>query len=364
MSHQDPNSLLRDPLSQPNSAPDAEISSAITPGGKNGKSKKALDLVSIGEAMVELSCLGDMRFANTMNKSFGGDTFNTLIAAQRLGSKTAYVTRLGSDPFAYMLRDAMIKEGVNVNQTRISQTRTNPNKPQANESLSGAGQTGLYITSVGHDGERTFCYYRKNSAATALSPEDLNPDAITSAKVVFASGVTLAISESARQTVHRAFKIARDNNVTTALDINYRESLWKGVSHALDALNELLPLVDVILPSTPDDTQGLIGFSKPEQIIDYFLFKGVQVVAVKAGRDGCYIGYKKEVIHVPALVVQAVDTTGAGDAFNGGFLHGLACGFSLLESARIGVTAAGLKVTGRGTMEAMPYKDAVYSRVF
>lgn len=347
------NPLLRDPLSQeqllrnPLAGGIGQEPQASEIARPQPRSNGAVEIICIGEAMVELSCDGDVRTAKTLFKSFGGDTLNTAVAAQRLGSKTAYVTRLGQDPIASLLKDTISQEGID---TSLIKTM--------------AGQTGLYICSVDKSGQRSFQYYRKQSPATTLSPDDLNPNMIANAQIVFSSGITLAISDSARQTVKRAFEIARENNVMTALDINYRESLWKNPSQALDAYNDILPLVDVVLPSAPEDTKKLIGFWRPDQVVEYYRIKEVPLVVVKAGDDGCYIGFKKDIAHIPALPMQAVDTTGAGDAFNGGFLHGLATSCSLMDCGRLGVTTAGLKIMARGTIDAMPYKDSVYNRVF
>ena len=297
--------------------------------------------------MVELSCEGDIRYAKTFMKAYGGDAINTAVAARRLGSKASFITRLGDDAFAVVLKETMLKEGLEISGVRH-----------------GDGQTGVYFVAVDTDGEREFSYYRQNSAASHLGSDDINPKLIAEAKVVFASGVTLALSKNARQAVRKAFSIAREHGVTTAFDPNYRPNLWKSQEEALDALTEILPLVDVILPTSHDDTQDIVGFSRPEQVIDYFLFKGCKLVVAKVGQRGCYLGYQKHVEHVPAMTVKAVDTTGAGDAFNGGFLHGLATGQSLIDCARLANTTAGLKVLNRGTISAMPYRDAVYSRVF
>lgn len=297
--------------------------------------------------MLELSCEGDLRNARSFGRGFGGDTLNTAIAAARLGSSVGFVTRLGNDAFALGLQELLLKEGVQVSPTRASK-----------------GQTGLYFVAVDGEGEREFVYYRKDSAASHLAPDDISPELIKNAKIVFASGITLAISDSARQAVLKAFKIAREAGVMTAFDPNYRDRLWQREETAIDALNEILPLVDVFLPSFPEDTMHMIEFNRPEQVLDYFMFKGIKLVVVKAGAQGCWIGYKKEIQHIPAMPIKAVDTTGAGDAFNGAFLHGLAAEESLLNCARLGVTAAGLKVLNRGSANAMPHKDAVYNRAF
>ncbi len=297
--------------------------------------------------MLELSCEGDLRLARSFNRSFGGDTFNTAIAASRLGSPVTFITRFGNDPFAVGMQEMLMREGVSVSPNRA-----------------GKGSTGLYFVSVDSEGQREFIYYRKDSAASQLGPEDINADLIKSAKIVFSSGITMAISDSARKAVVKAFKIAREAGVMTAFDPNHREALWQSNERAVDALNEILPLVDVFMPSFPEDTMHMISFNRPDQALDYFLFKGIKLVVVKAGPQGCYIGYKREMQHIPAMPIRAIDTTAAGDAFNAAFLHGLAEEKSLVDCAKLGITAAGLKVLNRGSAAVMPAKEAVFSRAF
>jgi 2-dehydro-3-deoxygluconokinase len=309
--------------------------------------RRIIDIISIGEALLELSCEGDLKMARMFNRSFGGDTLNTAVAAARLGSSVSYITRLGNDAFALALQELILKEGIQLSPNRASK-----------------GSTGLYFVSVDNDAQREFVYYRANSAATRLGPDDISPDLIKSAKIVYASGITMAISESARKAVVKAFKLAREAGIMTAFDPNYREILWQSEERTVDAMNEILPYVDIFLPSFPEDTSLMISFNRPEQVLDYFLFKGIKLVVVKAGAQGCYIGYKKEVQHLPAIPIKAIDTTGAGDAFNGGFLHGIAQEESLINCAKLGITTASLKVLNRGSATAMPAKDAVYSRAF
>lgn len=297
--------------------------------------------------MLELSCEGELSLARAFSRGYGGDTFNTAVAAARLGSSVTFVTRLAQDVFALGLQEMLLKEGIQQSPNRAAK-----------------GSTGLYFVSVDNEGQRSFVYYRDTSAAKELSPNDILPGVIKKAKIVYASGITLAISDSARQATMKAFRLAREMGITTAFDPNYRGNLWHSEERAVDALNAILPLVDVFLPSFPQDTVSMINFNRPEQVLDYFLFRGVKLVVAKAGAQGCYIGFRKEIQHVPAPPIKAIDTTGAGDAFNGGFLHGLATEESLIQCARLGITTATLKVLNRGSAIAMPTREAVYSRAF
>jgi 2-dehydro-3-deoxygluconokinase len=293
--------------------------------------------------MVELSCTGRLTEAVDFKRSFGGDAFNTAVAAARLGSPVRFFTRLGKDPFAEGLRALMTHEGL-------------PTKPLKTI----PGYTGLYFAAVQPDGQREFVYYRQGSAASTLRTEDLPPSWMKEAKVVFATGVSLAISPSCRQTVLSVFQQARAQGIITAFDPNYRSRLWESPNDALDALNEILPYVDVILPSIPEDTRPVIGFDQPQKVIEYFWLKDVKLVVVKAGPDGCFLGYKKQVEYLPARSSRVVDTTGAGDAFNGGFLHGLLQQLPLTQCAQLGLITAALKLQQPGAMAGLPYRDEVY----
>jgi 2-dehydro-3-deoxygluconokinase len=296
--------------------------------------------------MVELTCSGPVTQASSFHKSFGGDAFNTAMAAARLGSQVYFLTRFGRDPFSDNLKQLLVKERID------SPSQRHP------------GHTGLYMAGVSEDGEREFTYYRQGSAATRLEEADVRPALIQQANLVFSTGVTLAISNSARQAVIKAFKLAKQHGCTTVFDPNYRKSLWHSTDEAIDALNQILPYVDVILPSVPDETQQLIGFSHPEMVIDYFWLKGIKLVVAKAGERGCYVGYKKEIQHVPALTgVRPVDTTGAGDAFNGGFLHGLAQQKPLLDCAKLGIITSGHKIQHPGATGGLPHRDVVYAHL-
>ena len=259
-----------------------------------------------------------------------------------MGSKTGFLSRIGNDPFSNSLRDLLKESQVNYQAS-----------PQT------LGKTAVCIT----DGDETQ-FYNEGTASINFSPNDINENHIKSAKVIFASGITLASSESNKTAIHKAFKIAKENNVLTAFDPSYKKTLWQNEGKALDAINELIPMIDVLLPSAPEDTIDMIGFSDPQEIVDYYLMKGIRVVACKAGLDGCYLGFQKSIQHIPGLRVNTIDTMDASNVFNGGFLHGLSEDKTLQECARLANTTVGLYCMNSGTINALPTRDAVYSRVF
>lgn len=298
---------------------------------------------------MEFSSRGDIRYAEEFSKAYAGDALNTAVMAKRLGSDVGFLTGLADDPFAFGLQQLFLMEGLD--------TRCARKIP--------ASFTGMYFIAQDDTGGRDFLYYRKGSAASHIAERDITPRLFDSLKMIYATGVTLGLSPSMRQAVYKAFAMARERQIMTVFDPNYRSRLWKNRAEAFEAMEGLLPFVDVILPTVPGDTQPTIGLSRLDQVIEYFWYKGVPLVVAKAGDQGCYLGFRRQIEHVPALKIdRLVDPTGAGDAFNGGFLHGLATGRSLLDCARLGVTAAGLKVQREGALKSLPNRESVYSRAF
>ena len=131
-------------------------------------------------------------------------------------------------------------------------------------------------------------------------------------------------------------------------------------TEARAAAEELLPHVDIALPSGPEEAAQLFGLRTAEETADYLRGFGAYAVAVKLGEAGVYVNAEGGTGTVPAFTVpNVVDTTGAGDAFDGAFLHGLVQNMPPLEAARLGVVMAGLKVRGRGAIASLPEKSEV-----
>lgn len=305
-----------------------------------------LDLISLGECMVELYCDGSISRAAHFYKAYGGDTLNTAVAASRLGSRTGYISKLGSDPFLPFLLEELTREEIDLECCPVVQ-----------------GFNGLYLISLGEKGEREFTYYRAGSAASTLSPGDLDPAYIRNARILHASGISQAISSSCRNAVRRAFALARDFGVRTSYDPNFRRKLWSA-EEAKAALEEVLPLTDIFLPSSPEDSQQLLQATDAGEIYDCARKKGPEIIVIKKGEAGCVVAAGGELRSVESFRnAMPVDTSGAGDAFNGGFLHGLLCGLDPVEAARLGVTAAGIKIAGRGAVRSLPQRRMVEEAV-
>jgi 2-dehydro-3-deoxygluconokinase len=295
--------------------------------------------------MVELYSEEPIARAGSFRKAYGGDTLNTLVAAARLGASTGYVTRVGDDPFAPFLLEAWRAEGIEVSQARLVE-----------------GFNGLYFISLLPGGEREFTYYRRGSAASTMTPGDLDPAYIGSARVLHVSGISQAISPSCRETVLAAVRLAREQGVLISYDPNLRRKLWPSLAEARAAMHEVLPFADIVLPSAPEEMTELLEARTPEEGVERLWAAGVGTVAAKLSEKGCLLGYDGRLVAIPPFVPEAVvDATGAGDAFDGAFLHGLVSGLSPEEAARLAVVCAGLSLRSRGAIGGLPYRDEAYA---
>jgi len=301
------------------------------------------EMLSIGECLIELFSEEPIQKASTFNRSLAGDSFNILVAASRLGTKTGYITSFGDDPFESYLRETLTSEGIDVSNVNVVE-----------------GFNAVHFVAVKPDGDRDFVYYRKGSAVTTIRPEDLDESYISQSKIMHCSGIGQAISLSTKATVLRAAQIAKQNGVTVSYDPNYRHQLWSH-SEAKKGMEELMPYVDIFMPSLPADSEPLFDSDDPEEVITKSHEMGVQIVVLTMGEMGAIVSDGKQQLEInPYKYGNVVDTTGAGDSFKGGFIHGYLSNKSTKESSLIGNISAGITITGRGATSAMPYRKEVY----
>lgn len=306
-----------------------------------------LDIITIGESLIELSSDKSLAYAETLDKYYGGDTLCTAIAAQRLGSKSGYITRVGNDPFREYLMDSWQSEGLDISQVKLID-----------------GFNGVYF--IGHPEyeDKEFVYYRKKTAATKLSIDDISVDYILSADVVYSTGITQSLSLAAKEAVKKAFKVANEHNMATAYDVNFDSRLWSA-EDAKDAFEEIEQYIQILFLSLEHDVVRIFDIDSPDKCIKYFWDKGIKTVVVKSAKDkGYFVGFEGDIIFTKFYTDYVLDSTGSGDAFNGAFLHGLNSGMTPFEAAKLASIDAGLQCHGMGAIKSTPYKEEVYSAYY
>ncbi|WP_298726147.1 sugar kinase [uncultured Ferrovibrio sp.] len=298
-----------------------------------------LDILCLGEAMVEFNQTGG-RDSDQYLRGFGGDTSNCAIAAARQGAKAGYCTLVGADPFGDLLLDLWQREGVN-----IDGVGRRPDDP-----------TAIYFVTHTEKGH-AFTYYRRGSAASHMAPADLPMDLLLSAKLLHASGISLAVSPSMRETVMSAIAAMRQAGRQVSFDTNLRLKLWP-LEEARLATDAALKLCDIALPSLEDAT-ALTGLNDPRAILDHYREMGIPLVVLKCGAEGVMIADKTGRWRIAGHRVKSVDATGAGDCFDGAFLAEFTRTASALDAAIYANAAAALTTIGYGAVAPIPRRPAV-----
>lgn len=307
--------------------------------------EQKLDIITIGESLIELSTDKSLTTATSLDKYYGGDTLTTAIAALRLGSKVGFISRIGMDCFRDYLLESWQDEGLDISHVKPIQ-----------------GVNGLYMIALGQDFcEKQSTLYRKKTAATNLSIEDISTEYIQNSSVLYSTGLTQSLSISAREAVKEAFKIAKENNVITAYDPNYKSQIWSE-DEAKEAFDEIKEYIDVLFLNVRYDSKVVIESSSIDNTMKHLWDMGISTIIIKSAEEKTYyVGNNGKVETVKFIDGEVMDDTGAGDAFNGGVLHGLANGMSAIKAANLGSIVAGLQIRGIGAIKSTPYKDDVYS---
>ena len=301
-----------------------------------------LDFISIGEVMVQLNPLtpGPIRYARYFEVHVAGSEANILIGLTKLGYNTGIITRVGNDEFGKLIINFLRGEGVDVSRIKVSED----------------APTGVYFIQRHYPipGKSTVFYYRHGSAASKITPEDIDEEYVTKAKSVILTGITPALSDSCLMAVNKMYDIAVSNNMDIIFDTNIRLKLWKQADKAKNALSRFLKSkivftniedLEILLP-------GLSIVDGAKKIID----KGAEIVVVKLGEEGAIAVEKNyRVYKSPAFKVPFVeDVIGAGDAFDAAFIASIYRGLPIEQALLYANAAGALVVSVRGDVEAQP----------
>lgn len=268
---------------------------------------------------------------------YGGDTLNTAIHLARAGHDVAYLTAIGSDPLSVNLKAQWAAEALDTSLVLHHPTRA----------------TGLYAITTDAHGERSFSYWRDSSAARDLFSLPEIGDALTvaaQADLLCFSLISLAIlPPEGRQRLLDLAGSVRRRGGRVAFDGNYRPRLWESAVAAAEAREAAIAVADIGLP-TLDDEIAISGIGEAATVFDHWQHLGCHETIVKLGPDGCLTPASGTI--APPEVLEPVDTSGAGDAFNGGYLAARMDGASIEGAALEGHRLAGWCVMRRGAIPA------------
>ncbi len=313
------------------------------------------DIVSLGELLIDFTESGlspaGMRL---FEQNPGGAVTNLLCAASQCGAKTGFIGKVGRDMHGAFLKQAMLDAGVDMHAL-----------VEAEDVF-----TTLAFVALKPSGEREFSFARKPGADTQLRPDELERDMLRSTRVFHTGSLSLT-QEPCRAATYEAIDIAKAAGAVISYDPNYRATLWGGEAEAVRFMRSLIATADIMKVSD-EELPLLTGETDPEKAADVLLDQGVTIVAVTLGSNGAYIRVGSESRYVAGFRANAVDTTGAGDSFFGGFLYRFLSSDKALRAvgaddaadyARFGNATASLCVERRGGIPSMPKLAEVLERL-
>jgi len=264
-----------------------------------------------------------------------GAESNVAVGVARLGGRSAWIGRVGDDEFGRLVRMTLAGEGV-----------------QTVAVVDARAPTGLMVKERRTAQTTRVQYYRTGSAGSRLCPDDVDEDLIRGAKVLHVTGITLALSPSARSAVHAAIAVARDAGVLVSFDVNHRTALWSD-AHASTDLRKIVTVADVVL-ATEDEARLVVDAPDAVGLAREIAGCGAAHVLIKQGADGAVAMVDGKLYTVPAVPVTAVDPVGAGDAFGAAYLTVLCHGGSVEERLQVAAAAGAFAVTVPGDWEGLP----------
>ncbi len=303
-------------------------------------------VTALGELLIDFTDAGTSAAGQKLfERNPGGAPANVLVALERLGMSCAFIGKVGDDMHGEFLRATLVANDVNCDGLVSDPEHF----------------TTLAFVALSEDGERTFSFARKPGADTQLRPEEVDTRIIRNSKVFHVGSLSLT-DEPARSATMAALEAAKAAGCVMSYDPNYRSSLWPSAEVASGHMRSIVGYMDLIKISC-EECELMCGTTDPQAAAQVLLDQGAKVVCVTLDADGAYVATKDGGATVPSFRVEAVDTTGAGDSFWGGFL----CAFVdsrtspadvILEDAkgfaRFGNAVASLCVRSRGAIPSMP----------
>ena len=303
------------------------------------------DITAIGEILIDLTQSGvTEQGIPRFDANPGGAPANLAVAAARLGAKTAFIGRVGSDGYGEFLRRTLAENGVDVSGLSADPVQ----------------HTTLAVVTLDASGERSFSFYRDPSADVNLRPEDIPAALLRDTRVLHFGSVSLTAEPSRSATLYAA-KTAKANGALVTYDPNYRASLWPDERTAIRQMLEPLPLVDILKVSN-EELPLLTGLTDPERGSARLTEKGPRLILVTLGANGAFYRFGDKMGHVPGVKVTVGDTNGAGDTFFGAALSRLVklgdldalTAAELEDVLAFANRAAGLTTSRHGAIPAMP----------
>ena len=306
----------------------------------------SLDVVTLGESMALLAAQqpGPLAEVPQFTRLLAGAETNVAIGLARLGLRVGWLSRLGQDAFGDFVLQAVQREGVDTSRVVRDGLRS----------------TGFMLKGLSLDGsDPPIDYYRRGSAASALSPADFDADWFGAARHLHLTGISPALSAECAALVAQAMAFMRARRRTVSFDPNLRPRLWPSTARMREQLNRLAVQAHWVLPGLAEG-QLLTGCQRPPEIARFYRDQGVEAVVVKLGAEGAYVACDAFEGTVPGVAVaRVVDTVGAGDGFAAGWISARLEGLDAPRAAARGNWIGAQAIQVAGDMDGLPLRSAL-----
>lgn len=280
-----------------------------------------------------------LRYVSSYTAKIAGAESNLAIGVCKLGHPTGWVSKLGDDEFGHLILNRIRGEGVDVSHVRFDKEH----------------RSGIMFKDTSMKETKIF-YYRENSAACCLSPADVDEEYLASAQILHLTGITPILSDRCREATETAVRYARRNGVLVSFDPNIRMKMWKENDYT-DLMLRILKQSDIVLLGL-SEAEVLLGTQDMNRVFrEIFSFGTAKYIAVKDGANGAWVSDGGEPVHCPPMDCESVDSVGAGDAFNAGFLSGLLEEQPLRVCGEMGNIMGGMATQSLGDFEGLPSKE-------
>lgn len=302
------------------------------------------DVILIGEPMGLFISneYGELEDGKTFSKGIAGAEVNVGTGLARLGFEVDFLTKLGKDPFGQYIYKYLQNERIRTEHITFD------------EELN----TGIMLKNKTKEGDPITAYYRKGSAFTNFSIEDVMDIDFSEVRLLHVTGIPPAVNRVTRGAVYHLMAKAREAGTFITFDPNLRPELWKNEETMIKVLNNMARYANVVLPGISEG-EKLTGSRDKETIAQFYLDMGVEYVVIKTGSDGAFIRKQgQEMKNVPGFAVkEVVDTVGAGDGFAVGVISGYLDGLDMENSVLRGNAIGSLQVQNQGDNEGLPIRD-------
>ncbi len=295
-------------------------------------------VVTIGETMVLVASTIEepLQHSKQMSLGIGGAESNVAIGLRRLGTDVTWVGRIGDDSAGDLVERELRAEGIRVVSIR------DPEAP-----------TSLMLKERRSAAETRVWYYRSGNAGSRLRIDDLDPSLITGASLLHLTGITPALSESARLLTLEAIRIARSAGVPVSFDLNYRRGLWTKEAAAA-FYRQVIPGLDIVFAGD-DEAAIAVGTAASPQVLALRLVElGAGQAVIKLGAEGALALAEGRTVLQRAIPVTVRDTVGAGDAFVAGYLSEYLTGKSVETCLQTAVQVGAYACMAAGDWEGLP----------